>query len=102
MKATPGPWRVEKILDEIPYDWRVVGPDGERIATVDDWIDGMAARPEGLANARLIAGAREMYAYIKEMAGGDCHAYDKHLNPKPCGTCDSCRARSLLGKIEGQ
>jgi len=43
-----------------------------------------------------------MYAYIKEMAGGDCHAYDKHLNPKPCGTCDSCRARSLLGKIEGQ
>lgn len=45
--------------------------------------------------------ALEMTDYIKEMAGADCHQYDKYLNPRPCRTCDSCRARALLARLDG-
>lgn len=32
---------------------------------------------------------------LEDLAGNDCREYDKHLNPKPCGECQSCLAREL-------
>lgn len=85
---TPGPWAVSR--DAVP-DWHVQSSvyaeaSGVRVAT--------AFESEG--NARLIAAAPELAAFIVEYARVSCECDDV-----PAG-CGPCRARALLARVEGR
>lgn len=98
---TPGPWTwfdmkrsgVHSAGD--PCMKGFVGGDGQGFAHTVGLME-----PRDTANARLIARAPEMYAFIVEAAGRDCHRYDKHFGQPPCGECESCRARAIVGAVE--
>lgn len=58
-KFTPGPWA----LDGDNIHCSIIGPDGEFVVAgeCDGWMVPFECRDEGMANARLIAAAPEMY-----------------------------------------
>lgn len=94
----------EKVTQQ-PNTWRTdaeVRDEHDRLATIYRQR-GLSVLIETASDeiVKLRRAALEMANYIKEMAGADCHQYDKYLNPRPCRTCDSCRARALLARLDG-
>ena len=43
----------------------------------------------------------EMREFVEDAAGNDCYHYEKWLHQKPCGKCQSCKARAILARLDG-
>jgi len=99
MKATftPGPWRVERGLHDA-----AIRSAHFHIALVTSGLDDDPSQPTFAANARLIAAAPELYAWMrKELADYDDMGHDG----SDCD-CVSCvrvaEARAILTRIDGE
>lgn len=107
-KHTPGPWRYDRITIGHEDNWKnpVVQYEGGYIGRVG-WqgstIRGMSSlTPETLeeaeANARLIAAAPDLLAFVSEVASYSCSC-DKQPS-RGSKTCWQCRAAALKLKAE--
>ena len=75
-KFTPGPWEVWGGHREVFARPAKENAPDKYIANADSaYEDGDMAKQKAEANARLIATAPTMYAYLKELSdSGDCRA----------------------------
>lgn len=92
-RHTPGPWRVEiwnySGRDTVP----TIQTDSDAVAqTCHLWRDGRDDSEEVAANARLIAAAPELLAFVQDAAG----PFGTDGDPENWGY----RARALLAKLE--
>jgi len=73
----------------------VIDGDLARLASRNPWSDRAA---ESMANALLMAAARDMYDVLKEFVGAlGCESEDDY----PCGRCLGCRGEAALASAEG-
>lgn len=92
---TPGPWHLSKHRTYVRY----TQSDGTapNICSLD--CMGVDSDEERKANARLIAMAPDMYAFVKHIAGLPCEWACEALDEPPC---ERCAARELLAKLEAK
>ena len=70
-------------------------------AEAERWTEAdILAELEPLARSleRTVAEMREV---VEDAAGNDCYHYEKWLHQKPCGKCQSCKARVILARLDG-
>lgn len=96
---TPGPWTQATNHTQYAQD-----PESVTIFSVSDAeiAPGRAygdRREQMWANARLIAAAPEMLAFITDLAENWANHRGDHS--VLFESCDHCRARALLGRIDG-
>lgn len=94
-KHTPGPWSIHH---KPRCDWQIVGADEYSIVGVPD--DDKYGRPtEDAANARLIAAAPDLLAFVKRFTSNDeCTVTE----PGDAGHCHHCDAINLIAKADGK
>lgn len=83
---TPGPWRYQPTAGNHDYSVYAEQGNGRDVALVREFHEG---------NARLIAAAPDLLAFVAEYARVSCECDDVP------GGCGPCRARALLARIEG-
>lgn len=92
---TPGPWTT--------WNDGIRASNGEQVATVHA-VDADHSKRYGSgpsdANARLIARAPEMRAFVARVARQGCGCSSRALRENE-PECDSCDARALLAAIDG-
>lgn len=91
---TPGPWMVSpRTPGIIIRDYTPISDEGELIASAHGYSNSgyFPSDEEGVANARLIAAAPELYASLKEML--EWCIWDTEY---------AARARAALAKAEGK
>jgi hypothetical protein len=104
MPHTTGPWTIGESADHTFEGTDVY--DGRRIVWAPDGMEVCLVRDRGgmtRANARLIAAAPAMLAYVKRWGAGRCNT--EVLVGSPCDPtaelCRYCEARALLRELEG-
>lgn len=97
---TPGPWHIEKWLDEVDQIERkaIAVPtqpthSPKHVASICTW--GGAKDPEADANARLIAAAPTMYDLLKRIAETPCDHGAQEFCPRD-------EARKILATVHGK
>ena len=94
---TPGPWTYGERVDNAVMgsdNWAVCFPPG---IDLDD-LDGDSVKVRRWrANARLIAAAPAMLEFIRGFAVWECTLIG---DINPCGECNGCRARAIVGEVE--
>jgi hypothetical protein len=97
MEHTPGPWKMYsgKLRPKFPTPIiEVQTVDGTPVVPWPGFDDSDRSKREHLANARLIAAAPEMYAFVSAVLDG--------CNDGGYCSCWRCnQARALLNKIDG-
>jgi hypothetical protein len=98
---TPGPWRFfDGHRKDDLVSRHLVGANGQGFAKTVGLGD-----PEDIANAHLIAAARELLAALRPFAEQKCYGAEAGYAPHVClntPTCPTCAARAAIAKAEGR